>query len=199
MKQTTIIIEIEEDICGVNFIPCLPKNSRNRTPSEYHVRLWQEIASKESDPAPKWQAVHIEDNGDAYNEFLQKMTERLVRISENRPSCKAKVRKIHTPSGAVHKVAVTTFWGRKKQQDDDPQGVWTLREMRGGKCVRILNSRICASLGCDGDVLYSHLPDGDVPDGYEVAADFGDVSVFAATELAAKKNVWWRFSFRRTR
>lgn len=199
MKQTTIVIEIEEDICGVNFIPHLPKNNRNRLPSEYHIRLWQEIASRKSDPQPKWAAVHAEETGDTYNDFLQRMSERIVRLSENRPSCKTKVRKIHTPSGGVHKVVVTAFWDRKKQQDSDPVGMWTLREMRGSKCTRILNDQIRATLNCDGDTLYSHLPDGDVPEGYEIGADSGDVGVFAATQSAAEKNVWWRFTFRRTR
>ena len=200
MKQTTIVIEIEEDICGVNFIPHLPKNSHNQLPSEYHTRLWQEIASRKSDPQPKWAAVHVEETGDTYNEFLQRMSERIVRLSENRPSCKTKVRKIHTPSGGFHKVVVTTFWDQKKQQQDsDPVGMWTLREMRGSKCTRILDDQIRATLHCDGDVLYSHLPDGDVPERYEIEADSGDVSVFAATQSAAEKNVWWRFTFRRTR
>lgn len=193
MKQTTIIIELEEDILGCNFIPQLPR--KFVAPNEQHIALWQQIAATRSNPAPNWSAVHVADNGK--EGFWVDIQERIVRICKSRPNHPVKIREVRTPSNRLLRVHVTVYWDRKKQQTtNDPMGVWTLREMKGHRTVRILNDCIPATLGCLGEELYCHLPDGDIPEGYDIFPDIGDIAICQTT---ADSDIWWRFNFKKSR
>lgn len=198
MKQTTITLEIEEDILGANVLPGPARGSRYQyTPKPEEIRLWEEIVT-----GANWHAgKHVEpkdgapDDMDWHKEF----SARLLRVCENRPKVKTKVRVSKTfPGGSPRIVKVTAFWNRTKEKPTvDPMGVWTLKEHRSAKDGkgRIL-SLIPASLGCDGDDLYCHLPDCDIPEGYDCFPDVGDVQVNPTDWHAEDTRPWWSFHFR---
>ena len=95
--------------------------------------------------------------------------------------------------GDAEEVAVTVYWDRPATPPNaDTPGRWKLVEHRNGK--RKVLAEIDAALECDGDDLYCHLPDGDVPPGFDVFPDYG--SVLVLPEKDPTEDLWWEFNFR---
>jgi len=164
MKQTTIGIRMEEDVCGEVVRP-LPRHGGQLSAAER--RAWELIAPSSVGGNP------IVSNGLKSGEECRKLAERVGRVIANRRrKTRARVVRRATAGYAVE-WRVTVFWDRPNPAfKKKPDGQWTIYD-RGGRVV----CRVDASLDCDGDALYSHLPEGDVPDGWEVYPDIGDILV----------------------
>jgi len=201
MKQTTIKLELEEEIFGANVLPAPARGSRYQyTPKPEEIQLWEAIVT--GAPWSAGKRVEPKEGQPDNLDWWKELGARVVRICENRPKVKTRVRVVKTfPGGSPRIIAVTAFWNRPKIVPTlDPIGVWTLKEHRNAKDGkgRILN-RIAVTLGCDGDELYCHLPDGDIPEGYDCFPDVGDILVARKDWTAEDQHHWWRFHFRPTR
>lgn len=198
MKQTTIRVYLEENICGVAAFAAPAKVTRNRieySPTEWDRRAWRVMAGE----AAKWgMGIDIlpKDGKPPTSEWLSDVSQRLVRVCKKR-KFKTKVRIAKTfPNGDAEEVAVTVYWDRPVTPPNaDTPGRWKLVEHRNGK--RKVLAEIDAPLECLGDDLYCHLPYGDVPPGFDVFPDYG--SVLVLPEKDPTEDLWWEFNFRPSR
>lgn len=195
MKQTTIRVRLEEDIAGMCAWPAPAKVTRNRieyAPTEWEKRAWRVMAGE----AAEWGKpieVYPKTEWVPTPEWLSEVSRRLVRVCKKR-KFKTKVRIAKTfPNGDAEEVAVTVYWDRPVTPPNaDTPGRWKLVEHRNGK--RKVLAEIDAPLECLGDALYCHLPDGDVPTGFDVFPDYG--SVLVLSEKDPTEDLWWEFNFR---
>ena len=194
MKQTTIHLEIEEEIYGVNLIPWVYYRHHHRWHNDYHLRAW-ELITKESN----WTPRHVEpkDNAPDDLDWHKAFGERLLRVCSNRKfKTTTKVVKAF-PNGNPHVVSVTIFWDKPivSPFDRDTYGRWTLRQVEQGKRNRIL-CNFDGYLECDGEDLLSELPDEAYE--YEVESDGNSVWYFDACDQSGEKPSY-EFRFQKTR
>jgi len=197
-KQTTIYLEIEEDICGATVTPRTRRIGDYQAPTEQHMLAWRGISPDPWGPKNVTPKDGAPDDKDWWVEFGQ----RLLRVCINRPRYATKARVIKTfPGGTPRMIALTTYWQRPKPEPrGETPGIWTLKEHRSGRDTRgRIIGQIRASLECLGDELYCHLPDGDVPEGYDTFPDVGDIMVAPLLWSATDARVWWSFRFHKTR
>ncbi len=197
MKQTTIRVRLEEDIAGMCAWAAPAKVTRNRieyAPSEWDRRAWRVMAGEAAEWGKPIEIYPKDGPTLAFTpQWAHEVSERLVRVCKKR-KFKTKVRVAKTfPNGDAEEVAVTVYWDRPVAPPNaDTPGRWKLVEHRKGKRRKL--GEVEATLECDGDELYCHLPDGDVPPGHDVFPDYG--SVLVLPESQATEDLWWEFTFR---
>jgi hypothetical protein len=103
MKQTTLIVEIQEEYDGISFVPCAP---RQLPPNDYHRCAWCLISGMDHmEPVsvtPKDLQITLR--------WTRNQVHRFLRIV-SRQGFKTRVKIIQTyPTGLPHRVAVTYFW-----------------------------------------------------------------------------------------
>ena len=187
--QTTIHVEVEEEIAGVNLIPWVFYRHHRKWPNESHKRAW-ELITREDDWGIK--TVWPKDNvGDL--DWHKAFGERLLRVCSTR-KFKTRVRRVEDfPNGTPRVVAVTVLWKQPvvNPLNRDTRGEWTLREMQCGKRNKIV-SRFDGSLECDGEYLASELPEG--TEDWEWECDGNSVVVFNAKDDDADQR-YYEFRF----
>lgn len=205
MKQTTIQIYIEENICGATIFA----TSRRTKWSQYgetrtlpllqEEEAWKLIAGENA----QWGIGKIIEpkEGEFDNiEWYKNLSERVERVCNNR-KFKSKVRAIERVSqGYAIKWSVTFYWDKPREtQHKDTHGVWTLKEYKGTSRRGKVIGRFDGILECLGDDLYCYLPEGCVPDGYEIYPDYHIVDVCQSLYREDENPIWWRFEFKQKR
>jgi hypothetical protein len=202
MKQTTIQIYVEEAICGATVFA-----TSRRT-------KWSQYAETKSLPLPEeekaWKLIagenaqwgigkSIEPKEGEFDElqWYKNLSERIERVCNNR-KFKSKVRVLDRVSqGYAIKWSVTFYWDKPREtQHKDTQGVWTLKEFKGTARRGKIIDQFDGILECLGDDLYWRLPDGEVPEGYEVFPDYGSVIVCQSISEEVENLTWWGFEFK---
>ncbi len=205
MKQTTIQIYIEENICGATIFATSRRTKwsqygETRTlPLPQEEEAWKLIAGENA----QWGIGKIIEpkEGEFDNiEWYKNLSERVERVSNNR-KFKSKVRAIERVSqGYAIKWSVTFYWDKPREtQHKDTHGVWTLKEYKGTSRRGKVIGRFDGILECLGDNLYWSLPDGDVPEGYDVFPDYNSVIVCQSIVEEKENPIWWGFEFKQKR
>jgi hypothetical protein len=204
IKQTTIQIYIEEAIFGATVFATSSRTgwthygTGRNLPLPEEEQAWRLIAGENA----QWGVGKIiEPKAEDDEEWLQKLSERIQRVCSKR-KFKTKVKPLETCSkGYATRWAVTFYWSKPLPPPIfDTPGIWKLREYKGTSRKCRIIKEIKASLECSGDDLYCHLPDGDVPEGYDAYPDYNSVAVMPTTEEAMKKTTcWWEFRFKAKR
>jgi hypothetical protein len=202
MKQTTIQIYIEEEICGATVFAtsrrtkfCQHTGSRaNPLPEE--ETLWRMIAGESA----QWGIGRIIEPKDGEFDnvtWFKNLSESIERVCKKRPY-KTKVRALNlTPQGYPTRWSVTVFWDKPTPPPlKDTPGLWTLRQFEGAKRRGKVLCEFDGTLECCGDDLYCFLPDGCVPDGYDIFPDYMSVVVCQSLEEEVENPVWWEFTFK---
>lgn len=192
MKQTTIHIEVEEDILGVNLIPWVYYRHHNRIHNEWHGRAYELITNESNWNLPR----HVEprDNEPDDLDWHKAFGERLLRVCSKR-KFKTKQRIVKAfPNGSPHVVSVTVFWNKPTVStfDKHTHGEWTLRKIEQGKRNKII-SRFTGYFECDGDELHSEVPDVEK---YEVECDGNSVLYF---DGKGESETYYEFRFQAKR
>lgn len=202
MKQTTIQIYVEEAICGATVFATShrtkwnPYGETQMMPLPQEVEAWKLIAGNDA----KWGiGKSIEPKEGEFDElnWYKNLSERIERVCNNR-KFKSKVRVLKRVSqGYAIRWSVTFYWNKPTDPPrKDTQGVWTLKEFKGLSRRGKIIDQFDGTLECFGDDLYCRLPDGDVPEGYEVFPDYNSVIV-CQTIIEEKENpIWWGFEFK---
>jgi len=168
MKQTTIQIYIEENICGATIFA-----TSRRT-------KWSQYGETRTLPLPQeeeaWKLI----------------------AGENAQWGIGKI--IEPKEGYAIKWSVTFYWDKPREtQHKDTHGVWTLKEYKGTSRRGKVIGRFDGILECLGDDLYWRLPDGDVPEGYDVFPDYNSVIVCQSIVEEKENPIWWGFEFKQKR
>jgi hypothetical protein len=74
-----------------------------------------------------------------------------------------------------------------------------LKEYKGTSRRGKVIGRFDGILECLGDDLYWRLPDGDVPEGYDVFPDYNSVIVCQSIVEEKENPIWWGFEFKQKR
>jgi hypothetical protein len=174
MKQTTIILKIEEGTYGATVFPAPARRKLNDgyIPNQWEQKAWESFGGKNWGEGIRVKPKNGQEDDHGWYDSLK---ERMFRVGSNRPY-KTKVRWKDQLS-----LSVTFFWNKPTTREPiDTEGIWTLYRVTNGGQRRIL-TRIDAVLECPGEDLYCHLPEGNVPEGWEVFPDIaGDVAVAEA-------------------
>jgi len=200
MKQTTIQIYIEEGICGATAFATSRRTKWSRygetrsLPLPEEEKAWKLIAG---DNAQWGIGKSIEPKEGEFDEleWYKNLSERIERVCNNR-KFKSKVRAIERVSqGYAIKWSVTFYWDKPREtQRKDTHGIWTLKEFKGTTRRGNIINQFDGILECFGDDLYSNLPCGDIPNGYNVFPDYNSVLVYSE-----ENPIWWEFKFKQKR
>ncbi len=202
MKQTTIQIYVEEAICGATVFA----TSRRTKWSQYgetkslplpeEEKAWKLIAG---DNAQWGIGKSIEQKEGEFDElqWFKNLSERIERVCNNR-KFKSKVRVLDRVSqGYAVKWSVTFFWNKPTDPPrKDTHGIWTLKEFKGTARRGKIIDQFDGILECLGDDLYWRLPDGEVPEGYDVFPDYNSVIVCQTIAEEKENPIWWEFKFK---
>lgn len=201
MKQTTIQVYIEEAIWGANVFATSRRtrwrqDGSRKEPLPEEDQAWKLIAGQNS----QWEIgklIEPKDGETDSTEWFRMLSERIERVCNNR-KFKSKVRAIKSVSqGYAVKWSVTFYWDKPREtQHKDTHGVWTLKEYKGVARRGRLIDRFDGILECDGDDLYWRLPNGGIPNGYDVFPDYNVVSVCQTITEEKENPTWWEFEFK---
>ncbi len=202
MKQTTIQIYIEEAIWGANVFATSRRTKWNqdgnrKPPLPEEEQAWKLIAGQDSQwGIGKW--IEPKEGETDSTEWFKALSERIERVCNNR-KFKSKVRIVQqTTQGYAIKWSVTFYWDKPKEtQHKGTHGVWTLKEYKGTSSRGKVIERFDGILECYGDDLYRRLPDGYVPDGYDIFPDYDVVIVCQSIREEKENPIWWEFEFKR--
>jgi hypothetical protein len=174
-KQTTIWVEIEENLCGAILCAHLPKFSNSQVTTQ-HIEAWKMLTKQEAFKAKEVWPESNDDSGDWWKNF----SERLIRVASNR-DVKTNVKVVRTfSSGLPRTVSICFYWDKPTKKQNGPiLGNWTLREYaKGRKKPRILRETKM-ELDCLGDDLYEEVFEYGFPEGYLVECDgLGSILIF---------------------
>lgn len=204
MKQTTVQIYIEEAICGATVFATSkrtkfhPYNGSRNLPLPEEEQAWKLVAG---DNAQWGIGKSIEPKEGEFDEleWYKNLSERIERVCKNR-KVKSKVRVLDRVSqGYAIKWSVAFYWDKPREtQRKDTHGIWTLKEFKGTARRGKVIAQFDGILECHGDDLYWSLPDGEVPEGYDVFPDYGSVMVCQTLE-EDENPIWWGFEFKPSR
>ncbi len=205
MKQTTIQIHIEEALCGANVFATSrrtkwhPYGENRIAPLPEEENLWRMIAGESA----QWgigRTIEPKDGEFDNATWFKNLSERVERVC-NKRKFKTNVRALNlTPQGYPTRWSVTAFWNKPNPPPlQDTPGIWTLRQFEGAKRRGKVLREFGGTLECCGDDLYCFLPDGCVPDGYEVFPDFHSVVVCQSIVEENENPIWWEFTFKAKR
>jgi hypothetical protein len=193
-KQTTIHLQLEEDIIGLNLLPSNPSKSRHEyTPTPQENQAWQLLTGGKYAWAT---GAHLapKDNTPDDEAWWQSISDRILRVCAKRPF-KTTVKILATfPNQQPRILSVTVFWQKPSPPPVHSKitpGTWTLREHPPGRKRALILTRFSGTLECDGDELYAHL---DIDwDHYETDADINSVLVYSNSPSLSD----YTFTFRR--
>lgn len=156
-KQITITIMVKEQVIGATVLPRVKRGPVTLD----HVRAWELIAGGATD-WERGKAIEPRD-GEDYVLWYKKLSERISRVLRSR-SFKTTVKNgPDCPQGYPLTWTVTVYWNRPTKSPidafNDIDGIWTLYEVKQGQRRGKIVTRIHATLGCDGEELYDHLPE----------------------------------------
>jgi len=175
-KQTTIWVEIKENLCGAVIHAHLPRFSQAQA-NEQHIAAWKMLTKQDSfKPKEVW-PENNDDSGDWWKNF----SERLIRVASNR-EVKTKVQVIRAFSnGLPRTVSVCFFWDKPREKASQAtMGIWTLREYRNSKKKPRILSSTRMELNCFGDDLYGEAFEHGFPEGYLIECDGpGSILIFS--------------------
>jgi len=202
MKQTTIQIYIEEAICGATVFATSrrtkfhPYNGSRTLPLPEEGTAWKLIAGENA----QWGIGKVIEPKEGEFDELQwykNLSERIERVCNNR-KFKSKVSVLERVSqGYAIRWSVTFYWNKPTDlPHKDTQGVWTLKEFKGTARRGKIIDQFDGILECLGDDLYWRLPDGEVPEGYEVFPDYNSVIVCQTITEEKENPTWWGFEFK---
>jgi hypothetical protein len=204
MKQTTIQITIQEEVCGASLFATSRRTKWNKNGARKHPlpedeRAWKLIAGENA----QWgigKAIEPKEGEFDDLTWYRNLSERIERVCGNR-KFKTKVRVIGRVSqGYAIKWAVTFYWDKPKEKPCmDTYGAWTLKEFKGTSKRGKIITKFDGCLECHGDDLYYHLPNGDVPRGYDTYADYNSVIVCQTLEEENQIPIWWEFKFKKSK
>lgn len=202
MKQTTIKIHIQEEVCGATIFATSRRTKWNedgsrKSPLPEEEQAWRLIAGENA----QWGVGRaIEPKRGEFDDstWFWNISERIERVCNNR-KFKSKVRVIERVSqGYAIKWAVTFYWDKPKEKPCmDTYGVWKLKEFKNNSKRGKIIAEFDGFLECHGDDIYCHLPNGDVPEGYDVYPDYNSVIVAPKIPENVENLIWWEFDFKR--
>jgi hypothetical protein len=197
-KQTTIYLDIEEQVDPLEVV-IFPRGPQHRGAYSMPFLTMPQNNAFDMVTRGKDRNVHgvrvfsfhlKKQDGQTDAQAWAAFRARILRVLNNRPDFVTKCEQVNPL-----RYKFTVYWNKPKaRKSADTPGVWTLRERaNSGRTVRIIET-FPGALECSGDDLYCHLPEGDVPEGFEVFPDFAVVNVWPVAENDTRNG--YEFTFK---